>query len=1248
MFPRVRSAALVLSVLMAAGCDDEVVCLLDTECPSGQVCSDQVCVANTLDAGVRLDASVRLDAATPAGEDAAIPTGQDAAMPAGEDAATPAGEDAATLAGEDAATPAGEDAATPAGEDAATPAGEDAATPAGEDAGTTMLAGEQCSNAEVVASSASLTLSSAGYANDFSGGTGCVGTEGPDRMFQVSLSPGQRVVASVRSATSFDPSINLVVGTAASCVGTVVCASAEDSGSASTANVVAFANLGAGTVSVFLIVDSSSPTTQGGEFTLDILIEQIATGDNCSSATKLTSGTPLAGESTAGFVNDFEGGTNCATTNVSEGDRVYSFIVPNGQRATVTVTPAASFNTSLSLVSGPALNCHIAPLECLTSSNNGAAGAADVAIWTNNSGAEQEVFAIVDSAVPAGGVFAIGVVIGTPPAVGDRCQAPTVLTAGHVLAGETTVNFTNDYSGSGTGCSSANGGPDHVYSLVVPAGRRALVTVTPDAGFDTSLSLIAGAASACDAVPRVCVANSNSGNAGVADVARYTNTGSADQTVFVIVDSAAIAGGGFSIGAAFETPTAGDMCQGAIALTSGAALTGQTTVGYSNDYSGAGTGCLTGAGPDRVYSLVVPAGQQAVLTVTPDAGFDTSVSLIAGSASACDAVPRVCVSSSNSGSTGVADVARYTNTGSADQTLFVIVDSTSTTGGGFGIAALVQAPPAGDYCGNAEAIVIGTTPLPISRTTVGFTNDYAGGTNCAAGYGPDRVFVVTLDAGKRLTATLTPTGFDANLSLIEGAANCGATPPVCLVGKDQESGFGAETAVYTNETASAKTLYIVADGYSVSSSGVFTLNVVVDVPPSTLAAADTCATAPALTSGQTVAGSTAGLTGNYGAGTNCSGVYGIDGVYSIVVPKGLRVRATVVPTTSWDPSISLVGGPATNCNTTPRVCLTGSDSGLSGASETAVYVNNSAAAMTIFVVIDSYSAGSTGPFELTAIVEAQPVGENCVNAEPLTLSAGACTLNGQTTVGYVSDYGIGAKCVGTAGADRVYSVTVPGNHRISATVTPTSSWNPSINLVLDPFFFCGWPPRECLAGSDTGGVGAPDTVAANIMDPGFEVYVIVESLDVRGMGPFDLAVSVAPIPPPAPQGDPCGTPVQLTGSVSLAGETNTGMAKDCNPAISCTGYGNAGADKVYLITVAPGQTLEASVTGEGTTGDPAIYLVGGLSPSSNCFDGSDEGSGPNIVTYTNSGATPKEIFIVVDSMSSTATFNFSLEVTLTP
>lgn len=1262
----------------------------------------------------------------------------------------------------------------------------------------TPPAGDSCGTATTIAGTGTLVdQTTVGFSNDYTGGTGCQSSQGVDRVYKVDLQPLQRVRAVVtpKAPSTFDPSINLVVGTPDSCASaTRVCASSDDSGDQTSPNTVLYANRTAGVQTAFIIVDTFDPNGVFGDptgpFDLAVTVEAIPAGEVCENATPLTSGAALTGQTTFDFTNDISGsGTNCAAAN-SGGDRVYSINVPNGQRLTTTVTPVAGFNTSVSLIAGPAANCAPASgtRSCVASADNGGSGAADTAVYSNTSGGDQLVFVVVDSGATTGGVFSILATVDTPPAEGDRCETAIAVTSGASVNG-TTVNFTNDYS-AGTNCASstASAGTDVVYKIDVPAGQRLTATLTPTAGFDASLSLVAGPAASCNASPRVCLASAAVAGAGVAETASYLNATTATQTVFMIVDSPAGAGNTFSLQATVGAPPPGDVCASAVTLTANTALMGQTTVGFGNDYTG-GTGCSTASGgPDALYKIDVPNNQMVSVAVTPVAGFDPSVSLLVG-ATACDATPRVCVAGANSAAAGAVETAAYANVSGGVQTIFVVVDSASATGGAFSINATIGALSPGETCNNAEVLVPNGTP--VNGTTVGYSSQYNGGaTPCGAvssgGSGPDRVYSIAIPAGQRLTATVAPSGWDASLSLVTSAA-CAATPLVCLAGADAGSSGGTESVTYTNTGAAEQTVLLIVDGFASTASGTFTvtatvtppatmlnpgetcaapvelttfpvnieasttgfandftstgssgcaslsgpegvykislaagkrltvsvngttdtfdpsLNLVVgsascgppvtctasndsgtdrtvntvthanagttaqdvfiivdtvdsvggpfalqatleDLPPITNPG-DTCQTAVPITVGQAVTGTTVGLTGNYATTGNCLAAGGLDGVYSLTVPAGKKLTAVATPQTSFNVSMSLVAGPAANCDASPRACLASIDatSSTSGA-ETLVYANTTGADQAVFLVIDSTSTTATGSglFSLTTALEDLPgvvnPSDTCATAPTLTVGQ---TVTG-STVGLTGNYGTGTNCSGTTGIDGVYAIEIPAGKKLTVVGTPVSAFNLSLNIVAGPAANCDASPRVCLAGADASSAtnGAETLVYANATTSPQPTFIVVDTSSSTATGSFTLLATLEDLPPALPPGDTCATAAALTLGQTISGST-VGLTGNYGTGTGCGG--TTSIDGVYSVLIPAGKVLTAVAT-PLTPYNLSLALVAG--PASNCdasprvclagVDATSSTSGAETLTYFNAGTTEQAAFLMVDSSSTTA------------
>ena len=221
----------------------------------------------------------------------------------------------------------------------------------------------------------------------------------------------------------------------------------------------------------------------------------------------------------------------------------------------------------------------------------------------------------------------------------------------------------------------------------------------------------------------------------------------------------------------------------------------------------------------------------------------------------------------------------------------------------------------------------------------------------------------------------------------------------------------------------------------------------------------------------------------------------------------------------------------------------------------------------------------------------------------------------------------------------------------------------------------------CGGGGDDGSVDATSADASNPDGIGVDAAPDVDAAptdasDVDGeladagtdaaepdAGPPDAGLPDAGMPdagppdagpdaPPPLAGDTCQLAEAVTlvnGAATISG-TTSGYGADYAPPAACTSnYAQVGPDRVYAVTVPGGERLSVTMTPTGFDG--GLYLVAGpaamcdASPIA-CLAGTDAGlsGAAETVTYTNPGAGPLEVFIVVDSYSLTQSGAFTLTV----
>jgi len=273
----------------------------------------------------------------------------------------------------------------------------------------------------------------------------------------------------------------------------------------------------------------------------------------------------------------------------------------------------------------------------------------------------------------------------------------------------------------------------------------------------------------------------------------------------------------------------GEACNSADPITPpsnpGSVTVTSTTVGFISNYAPTCAGASSG-GPDRVHTITVPGNTRISITVDPDgSSFDPGIYIVSAPDSNCSALPIPCLASADSASSGDNDVAIWDNPSSMPRQVFVIVDSgVGTPGGAYSlIVAFSAGAPGlpGDVCQTAEVVTVpgGNGTVTVTGTTAGYLDNYR--PTCAAtnSAGPDRAHLVTVPAGRRLTATVdpTPANFDPAIYLLSGpASTCDTAPIQCLASADSGGSGANDVASYTNTGSSPRDVEILIDGFSLT------------------------------------------------------------------------------------------------------------------------------------------------------------------------------------------------------------------------------------------------------------------------------------------------------------------------------------------------------------------------------------------------------------------------------------------------
>lgn len=809
---------------------------------------------------------------------------------------------------------------------------------------------------------------------------------------------------------------------------------------------------------------------------------------------------------------------------------------------------------------------------------------------------------------------------------GETCATAVTLLPPATVSG-TTAGAVNDFSTSVFSCQRFGAAPDRVFRVPVPAGQRLIVEASTT--FDSTVNLIAdlsncGTTLADGGLTGLqCVAGRDQPDDGIV---AWDNSGTAARDVFVVLDGWSTGNGPFNLTVRLAPIPPGDRCLTAEVLPLGAS-TSQTLAGYFDDsYSG----CTFASGPERFYATTIPGNSRLTVDVTSvgvDGGapFRPAVNIVGGS---CSFTSCLFGGVAPVGSNRV--VVSHDNLTSSPLPVFVAVDTPSTVGGPFTLVTSLASvsPPPGDVCASAPAAPTGVTATSFS----GFVNHYdtfSSFSTCAYAPGPDRSWTIAVPPGRVLTARASSPTTDVTVSLASSAFDCGFSS--CLRSANQTT-TGAEAVTFSNQNpdAGVANVVLVVDSAAATLPGAtFDLDVTTTVPVQN----DNCfVTGPPITGAISLsAQSTSGFSNTYQG--RCSFRAGPDRVYAIEVPQNSQLVAT---STGADVSLSLVGTLA-DCASSFGPCFASADA--FGQTEVLTWTNR-AEARVVYLVVEADAAASFA-LSIAFVPVTPPPGETCFSAgTPITANT---TFTAQSLTGYADDYrwsGNGCAGFGATGPDRAWAVTVPPGQRVRATASG-AGFDATLNLTLACPLVTG---ATCLSGSDAQGTGGLETASwTNGGSAPVTVFLVVDTW-MSTPAPFDVSIILE-----TALGETCASPEVVTPPATLTGQTTVGFSHD----VGCGPFSLPGFDRVYSVTVPAGQLLTAVMTPMNFDG--ALTIIDG--PASACqltgsvCQGVSDNIGGNAVenlSWRNTTASPRTVFVVVDSFSTFTAGAYSLSINTQP
>jgi hypothetical protein len=549
------------------------------------------------------------------------------------------------------------------------------------------------------------------------------------------------------------------------------------------------------------------------------------------------------------------------------------------------------------------------------------------------------------------------------------------------------------------------------------------------------------------------------------------------------------------------------------------------------------------------------------------------------------------------------------------------------------------------------------SPGTLMGSTVGAQADHAGCTaNSGDLIGPERVYQITVPAGQRLSATVTPVmamagglQYDPGIYLVRGPAN--ACPTMsrgdCLaVADDPMSLAASETVTYTNTSNAAETIFIVIDSFwdmanpqdGVDAVGNFTLSTSL----SSLQPGDACANALPLTIGMATNASTNGF-GNDVSDPDAvcldSGSTG-DRVFTALVPAGAQLQVALTVSGSGSAFAALYSTLATctggrGCSSVAFVAATQTANG--------IWNNRSTMPQTVYIVVESSAAMTT----LTATLGA-PTG-NDVCASPVALVPNVSVSD--TTVGAANDYvspeDNTACFTNSIGPDKVYSLSVAPGHKASIVVVPTldGGFNPGIHLVASALL-CEGSPLICEAGANDAPANQAETLRYfNTSNQPRSLLAIVDSRGSQGRFGISYASSQ-----PGPD-ETCTTAnTVLVADGGLANQSLAGFGNDYGAGEDC--FPVTGPDRAYRLRLEPGARYTGVFT--PTAGSTLNLVVSAFSSAQRCDAASlrcgttvntGAAGAPETVSFVNEAMVARDFFVVAASATADAgvTPTFSIQ-----
>jgi hypothetical protein len=243
-----------------------------------------------------------------------------------------------------------------------------------------------------------------------------------------------------------------------------------------------------------------------------------------------------------------------------------------------------------------------------------------------------------------------------------------------------------------------------------------------------------------------------------------------------------------------------------------------------------------------------------------------------------------------------------------------------------------------------------------------------------------------------------------------------------------------------------------------------------------------------------------------------------------------------------------------------------------------------------------------------------------------------------TLTGYANDFTSGTAngCRGTQGLDRMYRVSVPAGERLTVTVTPGTSFDPTVSLVVGSASACVGTGAVCAASIDTGNAGDPETVSwTNAGTSAATVFIIIDDYSATGTnGSYRLDVSSAP----PTVGESCGVPIPAVSGTPVSRAPST-FLNDYEGAGTGCFTPSTGPDFVLAYSVPANRSL--TVTATPASGlDVSVNFATSVAAcgARTCVAGVNTGGNgvAETIGWNNTTGATQTVYVIIDAATNPA------------